>query len=53
MHREHEDLIHGYATLFPLGGRFRAATFEAAVALGASLATVAGCPRAARPVDSR
>jgi len=53
MHREHEDLIHGYATLFPLGGRFRAATFEAAAALGAGLDAVAGCPRAARPVDSR
>jgi acetyl esterase len=52
-HREHEDLIHGYATLFPLGGRFRAATFEAAVALGASLDTVAGCPRAARSVAHR
>jgi acetyl esterase len=51
MHREHEDLIHGYATLFPLGGRFRAATFEAAAALGASLDTVAGCPRAP-PVPS-
>jgi acetyl esterase/lipase len=53
VHREHEDLIHGYATLFPLGGRFRAATFEAAVALGAGLDTVAGGPCAARPVDSR
>jgi hypothetical protein len=47
------ELERRYLHLFPLGARFRAATFEAAVALGASLDTVAGCPRAARPVDSR
>ena len=34
----HPDLIHGYASLFPLGGRFRQATAEAADALRAGLA---------------
>jgi acetyl esterase len=34
----HPDLIHGYASLFPLGGRFQEATAEAAAALRTGLA---------------
>jgi acetyl esterase len=33
----HPDLIHGYASLFPLGGRFQEATAEAAAALRTGL----------------
>jgi acetyl esterase len=32
-HSRHSDLIHGYANLFPLGGRFQEAVAEAAAAL--------------------
>jgi acetyl esterase len=35
--RRHGDLIHGYASLFPLGGRFSEAATEAAAALHAGL----------------
>jgi acetyl esterase len=47
-HREHEDLIHGYASLFPLGGRFRSATLQAAAALRTGLNETGGGPRATR-----
>jgi acetyl esterase len=45
LHREHEDLIHGYACLFPLGGRFRSATLQAAAALRTGLSETVGGPR--------
>jgi acetyl esterase len=37
-HGRQVDLIHGYATLFPLGGRFAEAVAEAAAALRTGLA---------------
>lgn len=46
VHGKQSDLIHGYATMFPLGGRFREAVDEAATALrvGLALRSVAGRP---------
>jgi acetyl esterase len=40
------DLIHGYASMLPLGGRFREAVDEAATALRAGLAVARARPRA-------
>jgi acetyl esterase len=38
LHSRHPDLIHGYATMFPLGGRFHDAVTEATTALRTQLA---------------
>jgi acetyl esterase len=45
-HRRQVDLIHGYASMLPLGGRFREAVDEAATALRAGLAVARARPRA-------